>query len=302
MKNPISIMQNSEQQKSLQQNGFLILDFLGKAEIEQLSFLFAEMNNSRNDIPYDRLYTCLHNSDAEYRNTMNTEIGKILSPKLDGLFKEIKNTVYTFQIKGIGPDSELYSHQDWSFTREEDGYRTYTFWISLIDSNESNGTLSILPGSHHSLNNIRGAGIEPLFSGKQSEVIPFLTPLSVKAGQLVLFDSALLHYSAPNYSDAIRVSVMTNIIPHKAAVYLYFGNTENPKTADEYEVPDDFFLRYKDFKTEYEFPPSFGVKMRSLENVDIDTDALLNKQLQTESPRLLKKLSNAVKNLFNGVL
>lgn len=302
MKDPIPIMKNVQLQDRLDQHGFLILDFLRKAEIEELSDLFTKMNGSRDDIPYDKLYTCLHNSDAEYRAAMNHEIGNVLRKKLDGLFKDIKNTVYTFQIKGIGPDSELYPHQDWSFTREEEGFRTYTLWVSLIDSNESNGTLSILPGSHSLLNNIRGAGIEPLFSGKQSEVIPFLTPLSIKAGQLVLFDSALLHYSAPNYSDSIRVSVMTNIVPRQAVVYLYFQNKDKPGMAEEYQVPDDFFLRYKDFKAEYEHPPSFGIKLRSLANVNIDTDALLKNRSQPKNPALLMKLSDVVKKLFNGLL
>jgi hypothetical protein len=134
----------------------------------------------------------------------------------------------------------------------------------LIDSDERNGTLSVFPGSHLKVKNIRGAGIEPLFSGKQQEIIPYLTPLSIKAGQLMLFDSALLHYSSANHSNSIRVSVMTNILPADAEVFLYFQNMENSSLVDEYQVPTDFFLLYNDFKNEYERPPSFGTKQRTL--------------------------------------
>lgn len=233
---------------------------------------------------------------------MSGKIREIINPKIATHFIDVRNTVYTFQIKGIGPNSELYAHQDWSFTREEEGLRTYTLWVSLVDSNESNGTLSVLPGSHLKLNNIRGAGIEPVLSKKQHEVVPLLTPLSIKAGQLVLFDSALLHYSAPNLSDSIRVSVMTNILPKNADVYLYFQNKEKLELADEYQVPDDFFLHYKDFKAEYETPPTFGIKTRTLANTNGSINSLPIDYFKTKPPKFSNRIAHLVKNMFNGFL
>ncbi len=260
----VPILKDSDLQSKLNTEGFILVDFLTPSEVENLQALFDRLNASRTDIPYDRLYTCLHNPDQNYRQQMNLEIGNILMPIFDRYFSNVKSTVFTFQIKGIGKESELYAHQDWNFTREDEGYRTYTLWISLIDSDERNGTLSVFPGSHLKVKNIRGAGIEPLFSGKQQEIIPYLTPLSIKAGQLMLFDSALLHYSSANHSNSIRVSVMTNILPADAEVFLYFQNMENSSLVDEYQVPTDFFLLYNDFKNEYERPPSFGTKQRTL--------------------------------------
>ncbi|MDC0304005.1 phytanoyl-CoA dioxygenase family protein [Flavobacteriales bacterium] len=259
-----SIMKDSNLQAELLEKGIVVMDFLSEQQVEKLQQTFNSLNDSRTDIPYDKLYTCLHNSDSEYRERMNKEIETIISPLIDARFKQVKNTVYTFQIKGIGDDSELYPHQDWNFTQEDLGMRTYTFWISLVDSDESNGTIAVLPESHLRLKNVRGAKIEPIFSGNQSRTIPFLEPLTIKAGQLVLFDSALLHYSSANNSSNIRVSVMTNILPEKAKSRLYFGSEKNLGMADEYEVPDDFFLRYQNFAEEFENPPSFSTLIRSV--------------------------------------
>ena len=302
MKSTVPILANQGLQNELNKNGYIVVDFLSSTDVQRLSHLFEEMNANRDDIPYDRLYTCLHNPDPKYRNSMSSKIREIINPKIAAHFSDVKNTVYTFQIKGIGPNSELYAHQDWTFTREDEGYRTYTFWVSLVDSNENNGTLSVLPSSHLKLNNIRGAGIEPVLSGKQHEAVPLLTPLSMKAGQLVLFDSALLHYSAPNMSDSIRVSVMTNIMPKNADVYLYFQNKKNVDSADEYLVPDDFFLHYQDFETEYETPPSFGIKTRTVKNSNLLISKLPASVFSETSTSFSRKIGQLVKSMFHGIL
>jgi ectoine hydroxylase-related dioxygenase (phytanoyl-CoA dioxygenase family) len=259
-----SVLKNGKLQNELNESGFIVRDFLEGNEIKRLQTIFNTLHDNRSDIPFDKLYTCQHNSDANYRECMNAEIEAVLAPVIAKHFNDIKNTVCTYQIKGIGDNSELYPHQDWNFTREDEGFRTYTLWISLIDSDETNGTLAVLPGSHLRLTNVRGAKIDPIFSGMQNETIPYLSPLKIKAGQLVLFDSALLHYSSANNSNDIRVSVMTNIIPEQAKVCLYFGKEDSPELAEEYLVPDDFFLRYENFAEEYERPPSFGELSRSV--------------------------------------
>lgn len=267
------VLKSPELQEQLNREGIIQVDFLSETEINQLDSLFHELHDQRDDIPYDKLFTCQHSLDVEYRKRMTTEIGKIIEPLLDRYFSDVKTTVYTFQIKGIGPNSELMVHQDWSFAREDEGFRTYTFWISLVDSDHTNGTLSVLRGSHLFAGDVRGAGLLPSFNGKQSDIVPLLETLSIKAGQLVLFDGGLIHYSAPNLSNAIRVSVMTNIIPSGAEFYVYFQDKDNPKVADEYLVPDDFIMRYKDFEAEYETPPSFGSKTRSIEKEQINFDS-----------------------------
>ncbi len=261
--NVLPVLKDEHLQNQLNRDGIILLDFLSTEDVKQLDAIFHELHDTRSDIPDDALYTCQHNPDSEYRGKMHQKIGELISPMIEKVFKDVKTTAFTFQIKGIGPNSELGVHQDWSFAREEDGFRTYTLWVSLIDSDANNGTLSVLKGSHIPADGIRGAGIEPCFEGLQSEILPLLNPLEIKAGQLVLFDSSLIHYSAANNSSSIRVSAMTNIIPSKADTYLYFGSSDNGSIT-ECSVPDDFFLHYTDFKSEYEKPPSFAKKERVL--------------------------------------
>jgi hypothetical protein len=260
----IPVLNDIQLQSELDTNGYVCLNFLNSYEVEKLTGLFNRLHSNRTDIPYNVLYTCHHSTDMEYRREMCREIEKIISPKLTTVFKNIQHTNFTFQIKGKGPESELFVHQDWSFSKESEGYRTYTFWLPLVDSTTENGTVSVLPGSHRIFDCIRGARITTAIFGHEKELFPYLTPLSVKSGQLLLFDSALVHYSSANLSDHIRVSIMSNIIAANSKLYLYFPSHSKQNTIEEYEVPNNFFLQYRDYKKEYELPPAFGVKTREL--------------------------------------
>ena len=285
MKQPLPILKDKKMQERLNKDGYVLIDFFDTKELAQLQTIFDELHKNRTDIPYNQLYTCLHNADAEYRWQMNNHLAELCNNRMNDFFAESKNTIFTFQIKGMGPQSELYVHQDWSFTDESKELYTYTFWLPLVESNTGNGTISVLPGSHNYLREIRGANINPVFDHLRKQLIKHLKPLTIRPGQLLLFDSALLHYSPANLSDKIRVSVMTNVMRKEAAVFLYFRNKENPEGVDEYSVPEDFFMHYTNFKEEYSSPPSFAKYERSF---------VLKEEFYTEPQ--LEKLVTKIRN------
>ena len=285
MKPLLPILKDEKMQQRLNKDGYILLDFFNLKEVAQLQTIFDELHQNRTDIPYNQLYTCLHNPDAAYRKQMHERLSELCKQQLDKYFTEIKNTTFTFQIKGIGPESELYVHQDWSFTDESKGFYTYTFWLPLVESNTNNGTVSVLPGSHRYLREIRGANINPVFDHLRKQLINYLKPLTVRAGQMLLFDSALLHYSSANLSDKIRVSIMTNLMRKEAELFLYFRNKENPEMVDEYHVPDDFFMRYEKFKEEYQAPPAFASYRKSY---SLREEFYNEKELE----KLIKKIRN----------
>lgn len=289
IKSPIPILKNDIQQQHLDENGFVLFDFLETSELTTLSNLFDDNHLNNPDIPFDILFTGLHNPDLDYRIKMHEEISAIITPKLQSVFSNIQTTTFTFQIKGIGPKSELGLHQDWSFAREHLGFRTYTFWVPLVNSTESNGTLSIIPGSHLKYDCVRGAGIKTYITDRESELRNSAKTIDIKAGQLMLFDSALVHFSSANKSNNIRVSVMTNIIGKNAQLYLYYPSSTDEAMISEYQVPNNFFLMYADYKQEYFTPPEFAEKIR-----DFGNEVLLNNdsQSQQKSKSVLKRIKN----------
>ncbi|MFN8287511.1 MAG: phytanoyl-CoA dioxygenase family protein [Chitinophagales bacterium] len=252
------ILLNEQYQKMLNKDGIVKFRFLDEDGIEKLLGRYHQLVTPRTDIPYDILYTCLHNPDSNFRNEMNTQIGELLKPYFAKHFKDVQQSSFTYQIKGLGPQSELYVHQDWSFTDEKQ-FRTYTFWLPLMDCFAENGTIHAIKGSHLKLNHIRGAGINAAFDNVQRAIRKYMEPQNVSAGEALVFDSALAHYSPPNNTNSIRVCVMTNLSHKDADFMLYFGK-ENGKVVkvDAYKVPPSFFMLYDDFKSEFMQPPSFA--------------------------------------------
>lgn len=121
------------------------------------------------------------------------------------------------QYKPSGPDSGLRSHQDASLVDERSAMGIVA-WVALTDMAASDGALLVLPGSHrygawarvstttHDVEHLRPA-IE-----RHSRVLP------VRAGQVVLFDNALIHGSLVNRGAGPRIAVSAIITPEGVRV------------------------------------------------------------------------------------
>ena len=104
-----------------------------------------------------------------------------------------------------GPDthSDIPFHQDNGYG-ELEPFTDVTVWIALTDTNEDNGCLWIVPGSHRL----------GLLQHAMAEVNPFLreaadgagaVPVPMKAGEAVAFAGLTVHGSGPNRTAAERV-------------------------------------------------------------------------------------------------
>jgi ectoine hydroxylase-related dioxygenase (phytanoyl-CoA dioxygenase family) len=102
-------------------------------------------------------------------------------------------------------------HQDWVCCWRAHTDDLVTCFIYLDDADETNGCLQVIPGSH------LGKPILPFKPGSRFEVDPAsfdatkAIPAPLKAGEMILFDSYLLHFSDLNRSRA----------PRRAIIYTY---------------------------------------------------------------------------------
>jgi ectoine hydroxylase-related dioxygenase (phytanoyl-CoA dioxygenase family) len=98
--------------------------------------------------------------------------------------------------------SDVPLHQDNGYGRLEP-MTDVTVWVALVDTDERNGGLYLLPGSHRlGLLDHGPAGVNPLLREARAEIRPTLLPL--RAGEAVAFSGLTLHGSGPNRSDAPR--------------------------------------------------------------------------------------------------
>jgi ectoine hydroxylase-related dioxygenase (phytanoyl-CoA dioxygenase family) len=103
-----------------------------------------------------------------------------------------------------GPDqrSDIPLHQDNGYGLLEP-MTDVTVWVALVDSDERNGGLVVVPGSQRmGLLPHDAAGVNPLLRETRAEIAPIALPLA--AGEAVAFSGLTLHGSGPNRSGAAR--------------------------------------------------------------------------------------------------
>jgi ectoine hydroxylase-related dioxygenase (phytanoyl-CoA dioxygenase family) len=109
--------------------------------------------------------------------------------------------------------SDIPFHQD-------DGYGPLdppldlTLWVALTDTDERNGCLWIVPGSHRAgLLPHEKAGVNPVL--REAAVAEGAVAVPMRAGEGVAFTGLTLHGSGPNHSDTARPSLFVRYCdPH----------------------------------------------------------------------------------------
>lgn len=108
-----------------------------------------------------------------------------------------------------------YWHQDHFYVKGDE--RTVTAWIPLQDTPFERGCLGVMPGSH-----LDGLLDHDLMIGKRhvprAALGREIRLAEMKAGDLLLFHSCLVHSSNLNLSDCIRYSVQARFAPLGAPV------------------------------------------------------------------------------------
>ena len=102
-------------------------------------------------------------------------------------------------------------HQDRSYWPDANANPVITVWVALVDANEVNGCLHVIPGTHktqlidHHREGYSGTGYtevnEEFIKTRRAVMLP------VPAGGALLFNDRCVHMSTPNRSDHVRWSV-----------------------------------------------------------------------------------------------
>ncbi len=278
----VDILKDSSKSELLREQGYVVVPFLSAAEEQSLTDFFYAHHAS---LP-DGMYASSHAGDFDFRKKMNEEIKRVCERAVDVTFQNATALGATFMVKSKGENGSLHPHQDWSILDESQHF-SYNIWLPLVDVNEANGTLLILPDSHKLFENIRGLNIPSSFENVMNEVWQYLIPINMKAGEALVYDHRLLHASGINKTDTPRLVVVYGLIPSAAEMRYYFGNENR---IEEYACTEDFY-----FNENINQGPS-GLKMlRSIpnDNPKIDTNELANRYAPKQS--FFRKLLNAFK-------
>ncbi len=252
--NITKVFQSQENHDTFQKEGFIVVDLLTPEELERI----REIYQSYHPEPEPGFFTTTFNQDVAHRTQVNNDILSVVSRPIAELFENYKVNFCSFITKAPGPKSELILHQDMSLV-DESRYNGINIWCPLVDLTPENGAIQLLPRSHRLFPTYRGSSLSDIYDGVENEVKSLMDSLYLKAGQAVIFDQSIMHYSPPNLSDAVRPVINTFVTHQDAEIIISWTHPEQmPGEVERFRQGPEFMLNFKNFGHDIFKRPDIG--------------------------------------------
>lgn len=157
--------------------------------------------------------------NPEYRRRVFDIVRDTFMPRLATVIDDYRMTLGGIFVKTPG-SAEVPLHSDWTFATDPDQV-TLNVWCPLVDVDDSNSGLRLVAGSHRLFEHIGAPGVAPYFAGYEQELKERSSLMDLRAGEAVIFDSNLLHWSRPNMSGDLRPAVAFICVPAGAVPAMY---------------------------------------------------------------------------------
>ena len=249
-----NVFNNPELEKEFDKNGYVRVPFITKDKVEKLRQLFFETLphskgsilagetgvDNASEITYDFTFI---DKNPDYKRLVfkiiTDEFADGMNLYLDNYKPIIANYI---RKKTEGGDVPL--HQNWAFVNERK-YTSVSIWCPLVDSTVNNGTLQVVPGSHKRMGEYRGPMVPWQLDNIKSEIINnHLVPLETKAGEAIILDDSIVHYSAINKTNDLRLAIQLILVPAEAEIIHYHLNPAQPDEIKICTVDQDFFMTF----------------------------------------------------------
>ncbi len=248
-----SIFKDPVLQQQFDRDGYVKLPLLTVEEITLLTDIFHSFHPT---ILNDQFVSSSFMNDPLIKIKIKETIQPIFQPHLDRIFQHYSYFGSAFLYKSMGKHTDVAPHQDWTIV-DEKKYVAINIWTPLIDTDNHNGTLCVVPGSHSSsLYTLRAPTIPFFFQHYFNTVIRCAVPVNIKAGEAIILNQSLIHYSAPNLSGKIRPAITSGLKTSGAPMLFHFMNKD--KKVERYEMPGDFLLNFDNFPKEIYAAPTKG--------------------------------------------
>jgi hypothetical protein len=289
----IPVFHNTTLQKEFELKGYVVIErLLTIAALNELKTLF-EKYQSKFEGPF---HTSHFSSDVVYKKEVHEAIAAIVFACAGKYLEGYAPVFGNFMIKNPDPAAAMDLHADWAYV-DETKYSSAAIWIPLIDVNEENGCLGVIEGSHTITNLIRGPRIRQSTGDHHIAWQKRLgTLLPIKAGDAIIYNHRLLHYSHPNKTSVIRPAINLSIVPVQAEC-IHYCMPEGTEDIHLYSVPDsNFYIQYTHFQT-----PASDTLIKTLPKATVKyIDPVMEKFRQERSVKSFCGPFAAFKNLVFG--
>ena len=270
-------------EKQLLDEGYVVIPFLSGEEITGLKSFYYQYHSNK----LDGMSATAHLSDLEMRMQMNNEIKKIFQRAIGETFINANSLGGSFIAKGKGANGTLSPHQDWNIV-DENHYRSFNVWVPLVNLNENNGAICVMPQSHSWIKSYRSVNIGSAYHEVETQLWQKMARLYMKAGEALVYDHRLIHASGENKTDEIRLAAVFGVIPDDASMFYY--HKKDDSTVEVYESNKEFFL----YENIFEGPK----KLKKVEEMPYDFPEITARELERFSSGPKKGFLSRLKSLL----
>lgn len=239
----------------LQGSGYIVLPFFDPEEVRRLIAAYEAI------VPREEtgLQLDFVRPDRDLVRRLTVEMRSRLEPKLDEAFVDHWPVLTSFIAKHPGPDSDFYLHRDITMNDGRTN-RCFTAWIPLVDVGPGtpNGGLRLVTGSEHLPTGEHGFDASVLIEPYREFLAERTEPVTLRAGEAVVYDARLLHASDANVSAAPRLAVGCGIA--RRSEPLVYVRPTGRRHRVVHEIDRDFFVDHHPADIVMEgMPPGYRV-------------------------------------------
>jgi hypothetical protein len=224
---------------AFRQRGYVVVPMLSEGEVASLFDAWAERADVTQAYPYA---ATLFSPDPAYRQAMSDTVRAVLTPRLAQIVPAAALVYAGFANKAPDePASLVPFHQDPSFV-DEARWGAANIWIPLVDLDDENGPLWVVPGSHRYNRGWRGFNQAFAYAEHEKMLRDYAWPLHVRAGDAILFAHTLFHFSPPNRSPRPRPAAGGLITDRAAPLFYPFVDPADRGWIELYQAEPALFL------------------------------------------------------------
>lgn len=230
-------------------DGFVYSPMLDAKEVEELTARFSRLtphdgfDPTQIDNPLASYHCTFIDPDTAYRREADELVRSTFADRLRTVIPGYEILTSNIYVKPPG-HGRFAIHQNWP-TIEDLDVPTLTVWVPIQDTTFSNGTVRVIRGSHHVFPDVSAATSDKFFQDFDAELIEaHLEPMDVRAGEALIFDDSLLHWSGNNLSDQPRVTFQIEMVPRGVRTVLWVRNADDESQFDLWEVDKEYWIEY----------------------------------------------------------
>jgi hypothetical protein len=253
------VLKNQVWDDIFHRDGYVQIPFISQKEVEELKELFfSTLPESGGQITSDETgvdgspiitydFTFI-DKNPEYKRKVFKIISDYFKPHMDRVLDDFRPIIANY-IRKKSDTGEVPLHENWAFA-DEVKCTTVSIWCPLVDSTVENGTLQVVPGSHKRFGQFRGPMIPWELDEIKKEIIEnHLVPLETKAGDCVILDDSIVHYSAINKTQGLRLAIQLICVPREEpSIHYHLDLGKDRNTIEVLQVEDDFYMEFNPWK------------------------------------------------------